>query len=469
MLKFFNSLNRVKEEFVPQKDKIVKIYTCGPTVYDYAHIGNLRTYIFEDLLIRTLLFNGYKVNHVINITDIGHLTSDADAGEDKMMKAIKREGLEPTVDSMKKLANKYTMAFMEDLQKLNVFQITNKKYQVRYVKASEHVKEMIKLVKILLEKDFAYETEQAIYFDVMKFKDYTRLSGQKLEDKKVGVRAEVKEDLAKKHPADFALWFKKIGRFANHIMTWTSPWGDGFPGWHIECSAMAMKYLGKTLDIHCGGIDHINVHHTNEIAQSEAVTGQPFSRFWMHSEFLDINKLKMSKSSGTFIRLQDLLDKKYNPLAYRYLCLGTHYRQKLNFSYEALDGAQNALNNLYREIRNLKKNKEKNKNFVEKFIKSVNDDLNLPKALALVWELLKLKDENSLESLFEVDKILGLNLEDKYLEKDEIPQEVLDLVKKRETARKMKNWLESDILRDKIAKLGWIVEDTAQGSKLLKK
>jgi cysteinyl-tRNA synthetase len=467
MLKFFNSLSRAKEEFVPLKDKVVNIYTCGPTVYDYSHIGNMRAYIFDDLLIRTLLFNGYKVNHVINLTDIGHLTSDADAGEDKMMKAIKREGLEPTVESMKKLADKYTAAFQDNLKQLNVFQVDNKKYKIRWVKASDHVGEMIKLVKELMRKGFVYETDLAIYFDVTKFENYTKLSGQKLDEKKVAARAEVQEDPDKLHPADFAVWFKKAGKHINDVMTWPSPWGEGFPGWHIECSAMAMKYLGETLDIHCGGIDHINVHHSNEIAQSEAATGKPFSRFWMHNEFIDLNNAKISKSAGTFITLKDLIDKKYNPLALRYLYLGTHYRQKLNFSFEALDGAQNALNNLYRDVKTLDEKSKKDKTLIEKFKTEINDDLNLPKALALVWEILK--DKKSLASLIEFDKVLGLSLENKVTEKIEAPQEVLDLVEKREAARKNKDWAEADRLRDEVSDKGWMVEDAVGGYKLVEK
>ena len=445
----------------------MNIYTCGPTVYDFAHIGNLRKYVCDDLMIRTLLFNGYKVNHIINITDIGHLTSDADAGEDKMMKALKREGLEPTVESMKKLADKYTQAFQDDLQKLNVFQIENKKYQIRWVKASEHVTDMIKLVKVLQKKGYVYETDQALYFDVTKFENYTKLSGQKLDEKLIAVRAEVQEDPDKLQAADFAVWFKKAGKHANDVMTWPSPWGEGFPGWHIECSAMAMKYLGDTLDIHTGGIDHINVHHSNEIAQSEAATGKPFSRFWLHNDFVDFNNFKMSKSAGTFITLNELIEKGYNPLALRYLYLGTHYRQKLNFSLEALDGAQNSLNNLYRDVKSLDSKSKANKTWLEKFTAEINDDVNLSKGLAMVWEMLK--DKKSLASLFKCDEVLGLKLEEKYHETVEVPAEVLVLVEKREAARKNKDWVESDKLREEILNLGWTVEDTAQGQKVAKK
>ena len=462
-MNFYNTLSKKIENFKPRKGKTVKIYTCGPTVYDYAHIGNLRAYIFEDILIRALLYNGYKVDHVINLTDIGHLTSDADAGEDKMMKALAREGLPLTLESMKKIAEKYTVAFQDDLKKLNIFQYTeNKNYKITWAKASDHIQEQIDLVKILVEKGFAYETEQAIYFDVKKFPEYGKLTGQKLEEKKTAVRKEVFEDKNKKNQADFALWFKRAGRFAGHVMYWPSPWGDGFPGWHIECSAMAMKYLGETLDIHTGGVDHIATHHTNEIAQSEAATGKTFSRFWMHNEFIVIGKDKMAKSAGTFITLNNLIEKGLNPLAYRYFCLGAHYRQQLNFSFEAVGAAENALNNLYSAAIDLKKGDDIPAE--EEFKKSLDDDLGVPEDLAVVWKMVK--TGSGLDSLLKFDEVLGFDIKNKIKELSEIPEKIKKLLEEREEARKNKDWVKADEIRQRIEFEGYSVLDTVEGQRV---
>ncbi|OGF20492.1 cysteine--tRNA ligase [Candidatus Falkowbacteria bacterium RIFOXYB2_FULL_38_15] len=462
-MNFYNTLSKKIENFKPQKGKTVKIYTCGPTVYNYAHIGNLRAYIFDDILIRALLYNGYKVDHVINLTDIGHLTSDADAGEDKMMKALAREGFPLTLESMKKIAEKYTVAFQDDLKKLNIFEYTeNKNYKITWAKASDHIKEQIDLVKILVEKGFAYETDQAIYFDVKKFPDYGKLTGQKLEEKKTAVRKEVFEDKDKKNQADFALWFKRAGRFAGHVMYWPSPWGDGFPGWHIECSAMAMKYLGETLDIHTGGVDHISVHHTNEIAQSEAATGKTFSRFWMHNEFIVIGKDKMAKSAGTFITLNSLIEKGLNPLAYRYFCLGAHYRQQLNFSFEAVGAAENALNNLYSATIDLKKGDDIPAE--EEFKKLLDNDLGVPEDLAVVWKIVK--TGNGIDSLLKFDEVLGFDIKNKIKELSEIPEKIKKLLEEREEARKNKDWVRADEIRKRIEVDGYNVLDTAEGQKI---
>ena len=462
-MNFYNTLSKKIENFKPRKGKTVKIYTCGPTVYDYAHIGNLRAYIFDDILIRALLYNDYKVDHVINLTDIGHLTSDADAGEDKMMKALAREGLPLTLESMKKIAEKYTVAFQDDLKKLNIFQYTeNKNYKITWAKASDHIQEQIDLVKILVGKGFAYETEQAIYFDVKKFPEYGKLTGQKLEEKKTAVRKEVFEDKNKKNQADFALWFKRAGRFAGHVMYWPSPWGDGFPGWHIECSAMAMKYLGETLDIHTGGVDHIATHHTNEIAQSEAATDKTFSRFWMHNEFIVIGKDKMAKSAGTFITLNNLIEKGLNPLAYRYFCLGAHYRQQLNFSFEAVGAAENALNNLYSAAIDLKKGDDIPAE--EEFKKSLDNDLGVPEDLAVVWKMVK--TGNGLDSLLKFDEVLGFDIKNRIKELSEITEKIKKLLEEREEARKNKDWVRADEIREEIEKIGYIVEDTEGGQKV---
>lgn len=468
-MKLYNSLSRQKEEVTPLDNKTITIYTCGPTVYDFAHIGNLRTYIFEDILIRSLLHEGYVVKHVINITDIGHLVSDSDVGEDKMMKALQREGLDATPEAMMQLAAKYTQAFKDDIAKLHVFQIENENYSIEWAPATDYIQEMIDLTQTLLEKGNAYETDQAIYFDVSTFADYTKLSGQKLEDKLVGVRAEVETDTEKRHAADFALWFKLRGKHKAHVMHWASPWGEGFPGWHIECSAMAMKTLGKTIDIHCGGIDHVPVHHTNEIAQSEAATGKPFARMWVHGEFLDLNKAKMSKSAGSFITLQDVIDKGFNPLAYRYFVLSGHYRQKLHFSWEALEGAQHALDKLYHAVQRADVPGKIDAVTKDIFDASVSDDMNMPKALAALWEVLKsdtVSEADALATALYCDDVLSLGLHASYENSGVVPAEVQALVAEREIARKKKDFVTSDKLRDQINDRGWQVEDAVDGPKV---
>jgi len=374
MLKFYNTLNHKTEEFKPIKANEVGLYTCGPTVYNFAHIGNLRTYIFEDILRRALVFAGFKVKHVMNMTDVGHLSGDQDFAEDKMEK----EG--GSAAEIMALAKKFTRAFLEDSNTLNILQADI------IAPATEHIPEQVDLIKILLEKGFAYETELAIYFDVPKFPNYSRLSGQKIEDKKVGARSDVVIDPNKKHPADFALWFKLAGRYKNHILRWESPWGLGFPGWHIECSAMSRKYLGQPFDIHTGGVDHITIHHSNEIAQSEAAFGVPLANYWLHGEHLVVNEGRMGKSEGNFITLSTLIEKGINPLAFRYLVLTSHYRSKLNFTWDSLQAAQNALNNLYEEISSFDKAEGSADQFESVFRDAINDDLNTPQALAVVWD-----------------------------------------------------------------------------------
>ncbi|MBU4332267.1 cysteine--tRNA ligase [Patescibacteria group bacterium] len=516
-MKLYNTLTHKKEKFTAIKGNNVGLYTCGPTVYNFAHIGNLKAYLFEDILKRVLIFNGYKVKHVMNITDVGHLVSDADAGEDKMQKALKREGLKPSADSLMKLADRYTKAFKSDLADLNILEPDI------WCQATEHVKEMIEMNKKLEKNGYTYETDLALYFDVAKFKNYTQLSRQKLEEKSVGARDDVEVDPKKKHPADFALWFKLAGKNKNHIMHWTSPWGEGFPGWHIECSAMSTKYLGDRFDIHCGGIDHIPVHHTNEIAQNDGAYGHQVVNFWVHGEFLvvgmvtcpkcgesyDLSKeakiakkvarwgviedatkeckkcghrigLKMAKSSDNFLTLQTLKNKNYNPLSYRYLTLTAHYRKSLAFSWEALDGAQAALEKLYEVMRELqtKTKKQKNKKtlddgcvcrvYLNKFFDAVNDDLNMPKALAIMWDLIKSNNSESAKkaTLLEFDKVLGLGLDK--VKKIEIPAEIKKLAKERDDARKNKDWERADELREEIEKRGFRIEDGDEGARIVK-
>ncbi len=467
MLKFYNTLTKKKEEFKPSKDKEVDLYTCGPTVYWFAHVGNLRTYIFEDLLKRTLKYNDYKVNHVMNITDVGHLTSDSDGGEDKMVKALKREGKELNEESILEIADYYTKAFKKDLGLLNI------QYPDVFCKATETIPEQIELVKKIIENGYAYETDQAVYFDTHKLESYTELANQDLKGLQEGVSIEKKKD--KKNPTDFALWIKLKGEHKNHIMNWDSPWGKGFPGWHVECSAMSIKYLGEEIDIHCGGIDHIPVHHTNERAQNIAALGKPVVRFWMHGEFLISKEEKMSKSKGNIMTIAELTEKGIDPLAYRYLCLNAHYRSKLSFSLESLKNAEHSLENLKEETRKLKKEKDNSQKtssgeYLKKFKSFVNDDLDIPKALALAWKTIKDDEISSNEKynlLIEFDKVFGLGLKD--IKEIKIPEEVRKLVQKREKYRKEKEWKEADKVRKKINKLGFKVEDTQKGSLIKKK
>jgi len=452
-LYLYNTLSHKKEEFKPIKDKLVSFYACGPTVYNFAHIGNLRTYIFEDILKRTLIYNGYKVKHIENITDVGHLVSDADEGEDKMMKALKREGLEPNEKSLLKLADQYTQAFKNDIKALNISEPD------KWTKATDHIKEMIKLIERIGKNGYTYETEDGLYFDTTKLKDYGKLAGLDKVELKAGARVDLG---TKKNPTDFALWIKAVGENKNHIMQWHSPWGMGFPGWHIECSAMSMKYLGEHFDIHAGGIDHIPVHHTNEIAQNEGATGKKSVNFWLHGEFLVLDSGRMGKSAGNFITLKTVTDQGFDPLAYRYLCLQTHWRQKLTFSFEALMAGQNALVELKNQIRLLPDGAGKIiKDYQEKFVSAINDDLNTPKALAIVWDLLKSdkKPEDKKATLFEFDKILGLSLS----EVEKIPKDIIYLAEQRQQARIDKDYQKADEIRKQVDAKGYVIEDTVEG------
>ncbi|MDX9893336.1 MAG: cysteine--tRNA ligase [Patescibacteria group bacterium] len=455
-LYLFNTLGRSKQEFKPIFPKTVGLYTCGPTVYNYAHLGNLRTYIFEDILKRVLIYNGYKVKHIENITDVGHLVSDADEGEDKMMKALKREGLKPDGASLLKLAEKYTQAFRRDISLLNISEPN------KWTKATDHVKEMIKLIKQIEKNGYTYETEDGIYFDTSKFKNYGQLAGLKNVDLKAGARVEMG---TKKNLTDFALWIKAVGENQHHVMQWPSPWGTGFPGWHIECSAMSLKYLGSPFDIHCGGIDHISVHHTNEIAQNEGASGRQSVNYWCHGEFLVLDSGRMGKSQGNFITLQTLIDKGFEPLAFRYLNLQTHYRQKLTFSWDALEAAQNALFKFWDIISQWPSSKAAvDKDYLAKFLAAINDDLNMPQALALAWEIIKADNLSAVikrQTLLEFDKIFGLNLVQ--VKPTEIPTEIIKLAQEREEARKNKDWGRSDEFRDLAASQGYLIEDTADG------
>lgn len=459
VLKVYNTLTRKKEVFKPIHSGNVGMYCCGPTVYNYAHIGNLRTYIFEDILKRVLLFDGFKVKHVMNITDVGHLTSDADTGEDKMLKGAKREG-----KSVWDIAKFYEKAFFDDIKSLNILKPDIK------CRATDHINNMINLIKRIEKNGFTYEAGGNVYFDVSKFKDYGKLAKLNMRNLEAGSRVEV--DINKKSPYDFVLWFTK-SKFDNQEMKWDSPWGVGYPGWHIECSAMSIRYLGEHFDIHCGGVDHIPVHHTNEIAQSEAATGEKWVNYWVHGEFLVLEKERMAKSGENFLILKTLFDKGYSALDYRYFCLTAHYRKQLMFSYDALDSARNSFFRLKNLVLEFKKSKEKIddkvcKKYLEEFSNVVNDDLNVPKGLAILWEVVKadINDSTKYKILLDFDSVLGLGLDN--LKEEKIPSSVLKLVAEREKARANKDWKESDRLRDEISRLGYSVKDTKDGSVLVK-
>ncbi|QQG43966.1 MAG: cysteine--tRNA ligase [Candidatus Roizmanbacteria bacterium] len=461
----YNSLTRKIEEFKPLKPQEVNIYVCGLTVYDFAHIGNMRSYSNSDFLKRTLLYLGYKVNHVMNITDVGHLTGDDDSGEDKLEKQAKK-----TKKTVWEVAEFYTDFFLKTLKELNIL------LPDVLSKATDHIPEMVAFIKKLEEKGFTYETNEAVYFDVSKFKGYGKLSGQKLEEKLKGAREEVYVDPKKKHPADFALWFKRIGRFANHQMHWESPWGEGFPGWHIECSAMSMKYLGQTIDIHAGGVDHLAVHHEDEIAQSEALTGKQFVNYWFHNNFLLVENQKMSKSLGNFFTIEDTQKKGIDPLALRLLFLQTHYRSMMNFTWDSAKGSNEALNKLKEQVVMLRKqtdrttlSQEKYKKIEEyrdRFIAAISNDLQTSAAVAIMWEMLKsnVPSPDKLDLLLEFDQVFGLKLAE--VEEEKIPEDIVKLAEERQQMRVEKRYEETDRLRKEIESKGYTVEDTPEGFRI---
>ena len=452
MLKLYNTLTRKKEEFKPIKKGEVGMYTCGPTVYWYQHIGNLRSYIFADILKRVLLWKGYKVKQVMNVTDVGHLTSDADEGEDKMEKAAAKEK-----KSAKEIADYYWKIFREDFKKLNISEPDI------WCKATEHIKEQIELIKKLEKKGYTYKTSDGIYFNTLKLKDYGKLARLKIEKLEAGKRIAVGE---KKNKTDFALWkFSKEGE--KRQQEWGSPFGVGFPGWHIECSAMSMKYLGEHFDIHTGGEDHIPIHHTNEIAQSEAATGKKFVNYWLHGAFLTFKGEKVSKSKGGLYTISELEEKGFSPLAYRYFTFTAHYKTPLNFSIENLKQAQQAYKRLKNIVSEIKDDKQINQKYLDKFEFVINNDLDLPSALAVLWELVRdKKAKGKYRTIEKIDEVFGLNLLKK--DKQEVPKEILKLAEEREKARKETNFELADKLREELKKKGWQVEDTEKGSKVKK-
>ena len=460
-MKLYNTLTRKKEEFAPLDGKTVRMYSCGPTVYNFAHIGNMRTYIFMDILRRTLRYEGYKVKGVMNITDVGHLLSDADEGEDKMEKAAKEQQKSPY-----EIADFYTKVFFDDLKKLNIGkpELTPK--------ATEHIREMLDFVYTLCEKGYGYETSDGIYFDISKFPAYGQLSGINLEDQKAGARVEVNDE--KRSPFDFAIW-KKAPK--EHIMQWDSRWGKGYPGWHIECSAMSKKYLGEVFDIHTGGVDHIPIHHENEIAQSYGYSGKNPAKFWMHGEFMLVNNGKMSKKLGNTYLVSQLEEMGYSPMCFRYFCLNTHYRKKLNFTFEGMDGAKTAYARLcalvakHREGEN-DVSDEKLAAYRKEFEEDVTDDLNVPGAMGVLWTMLKEPASRKIYALaLEMDKIFGLKLDEAKAEevKEEFPAEITAIANERAAARAAKDWGKSDDRRAQLDELGYAVKDTKEGYTLTRK
>jgi cysteinyl-tRNA synthetase len=472
-MKLYNTLTRKIEEFKPQKTAETSLYTCGPTVYDYAHIGNLRKFIFDDTLRRALEANGYPVKHVMNITDVGHLVSDADEGEDKLEKGAQREG-----KSVWDVAKAYAEAFKQDVASLNILPPNGYDGSPdHYARATDFIDEQIAMVKLLLDHGFAYQTEQAIYFDVTKLADYGKLSGQKLADKEVAVRSEVVTDPNKKHPFDFAVWFFTVGHFKEHEMQWPSPWGSGFPGWHLECSAIIHATLGDPIDIHTGGIDHIGTHHTNEMAQTEGAFGHDLANYWLHSDFILVDGGRMAKSKANFYTLKDIVDRSYSPLAYRLLVLQAHYRSELNFTWESLAAAATRLKS-YQAMADLRWQVKRGDEFTgpdyaeyqRDVATALADDLNTPRVLAILsgaeaGSIVPITDFGNTVQEFTnfleyVDKTLGLNL----LGSQDITDKQKTLVAERETARASKDWTISDKLRGTLQEQSIGLRDTPTGA-----
>lgn len=459
-MKLYNTLTKKIEVFTPNEEGIVRMYTCGPTVYNYAHIGNLRTYIFEDVLEKSLEYMGYDVIRVMNITDVGHMTSDSDTGEDKMEKGALREG-----KTVYEIADFYTKAFFEDTSKLNI------RKPAIVEKASNHISKYIEMISKMLEDGYAYISSGNVYFDITKATDYYKLSGKNPEDLRVGVRETVEEDKSKRNPGDFGLWFT-VSKFANQDMKWDSPWGVGYPGWHIECSGISAEYLGEYLDIHCGGVDNIFPHHTNEIAQSEAYFGHKWCNYWLHGEHLNDKDGKMSKSKGEFLTVSFLEKKGYSPLAYRFFCLNSHYRNQLVFTWEALDGAQIAYQKLKSKIKSLNNtpdlHEEKLDYYQNRFKDAISNDLNTSSMLTVLYDVLKddeLTDFTKLYLVNDFDKVLSLGLIE---EEKEVSSEIKEMIDKkieeRNEAKKNRNYQKADEIRDELLQKGIKLIDTREGT-----
>ena len=462
-MKIYNTLSKKVEEFIPYEEKKVKMYTCGPTVYHYAPIGHLRTYIFEDIFEKTLKYLGYDVKRVMNITDVGHLSSDADTGEDKMLKGAEREH-----KTVYEIADFYTKAFFNDTEKLNI-----KKPEI-VEKASAHIETYIKMITKLLDTGYAYIANGNVYFDVSKATDYYKLSGKKEEDLMIGVRDDVEEDKNKKNPADFVLWFTS-SKFENQAMKWDSPWGVGYPGWHIECSGISYEYLGEYLDIHCGGVDNIFPHHTNEIAQTEGFVGHKWCNYWVHGEHLNDSTGKMSKSKGEFLTLSLLESKGYNPLVYRLFCLESHYRKQLVFSYDAMDNTKKIYEKLLNKIKQIKENKDGELDFDiinkydEQFKEAISNDLNTSLALTTLYAVIKdqINNNTKLYLIEKFDEVLSLDLlkENTKLNQDnDMDEYILAKIEERNNAKKEKNYALADQIRDELANKGIILKDSREGT-----
>lgn len=455
-MKLYNTLSRKLEDFQPISDGVVTLYTCGPTVYDYAHIGNWRSFVFDDTLRRALEASGYRVKHVMNVTDVGHLTSDADEGKDKLEAGAEREG-----KTVWDVAKHYTDTFVRDSKKLNILPPNGYSGSAGpYARATDFIPQQIEIIKLLLDKSYAYQTDQAIYFDTSKLPSYGELSGQKLVDKEVGARDEVVTDTNKRHPQDFALWFFLVGRFANHSMKWPSPWGDGFPGWHLECSAIIHATLGDPIDIHTGGVDHIGTHHPNEMAQTEAAYGHKLARYWLHNEFVLVDGQKMAKSLGNFITLEDVIQKGYDPLALRMLYLQTHYRSQMNFTWEALGGAQNRLKSLYNWADLVHQHSASGQTLAgssQDYSSAVADDLSTINVLILIESNMDKAPKPDL--LEKAEQVLGLGLTNR----PDIDNAQKALIAEREKARSSQDWAKADEVRQKLSTQGIEINDTPNG------
>ena len=459
-MKIYNTLTKQVEEFIPREGNKVSMYTCGPTVYHYAHIGNLRTYIFEDILEKGLKYLGYDVVRAMNITDVGHLTSDSDTGEDKMAKGAAREG-----KSVYEIADFYTKAFLDDMRSLNI------KVPEIIEKASDNIDIYIKMIEKMIEDDYAYLSNGNVYFDISKANDYYKLSGNQ-DELMVGVREDVEEDTAKRNPADFVLWFT-LSKYENHVMKWDSPWGVGYPGWHIECSGINYKVFGEYLDIHCGGVDNIFPHHTNEIAQSEAFFGHKWCNYWCHGAHLNDETGKMSKSNGEFLTVSLLKEKGYSPVDYRFFCLNSHYRNTLVFTFESLDGTRNALKKLKNKTLSLSNDGEVNKElynkYNEQFCDALSNDLNTASMITVVYDLLKddlVNDKTKRELINDFDKVLSLDLlkeEEKSIDSD-FEKEILDKISERAEAKKNKDFSKADAIRDELLSKGVKLIDSREGT-----
>ncbi len=460
-MKIYNTLSKKIEEFVPNVDGQVKMYTCGPTVYHYAHIGNLRTYIFEDVLEKGLKYLGYDVKRAMNITDVGHLTSDADTGEDKMLKGAQREG-----KTVYEIAEFYTEAFLNDMKDLNI------KIPETIEKASDNIDVYIEMIEKMLADDYAYISNGNVYFDISKAKDYYQLSGKNPEDLMIGVRDTVEEDKAKRNPADFVLWFT-LSKFENQAMKWDSPWGVGYPGWHIECSGINYKVFGEYLDIHCGGVDNIFPHHTNEIAQSEAFVGHKWCNYWCHGAYLNDETGKMSKSKGEFLTVSLLKSKGYSPIDYRFFCLNSHYRNPLTFTFESLDGARKALKRLKSKTLALKDegnlDNEVFTKYDELYKEALSNDLNTSSMITILYDVLKdesLNDKTKLELVKSFDKVLSLDLlkEEESVIDTDLEKMIQEKIVERKEAKKNKDFATADKIRDELLEQGIKLIDTREGT-----